>query len=134
MLSILGFITGLAPMLTQMANNITDLQKMKVKAASDHEIAQINSEIEAIHDRRQVLIAEAGSRLNGIARFCFAALTFPVLAKILFWDKVVGPFFKCVGKDPIGCEMFNTDSLGVEIWGVIGAIVGFYFLTSWKNK
>ncbi len=134
MLSILGFITGLAPMLTQMANNITDLQKMKVKAQSDHEIAAINSQIEAIHDRRQVMIAEAGSRLNGVARFCFAALTFPVLAKILVWDKVVGPFFNCVGKDPVGCQMFNTDALGYEIWAVIGSIIGFYFLTTWNKK
>lgn len=134
MLSILGFITGLAPMLTQMANNITDLQKMKVKAASDHEIAQINSEIEAIHDRRQVLIAEAGNRLNGIMRFTLTLTTLPLLLKIMFFDKVVGPFFGCVGKDPVGCQMFNTDALGYEIWAVIGSIIGFYFLTSWKNK
>jgi len=134
MLSILGFITGLAPMLTQMANNITDLQKMKVKAQSDHELAAINSQIEAIHDRRQVLIAEAGSRLNAIVRAGFTLLTFPVLAKILIWDKVVGPFVGCVGKDPIGCSMFNTDALGYEIWAVIGSIIGFYFLTTWKAK
>ena len=134
MLSILGFITGLAPMLTQMANNITDLQKMKVKAQSDHEIAAINAQIEAVHDRRQVLIAEAGSRLNGIVRAGFTLLTFPVLAKILIWDKVVGPFFGCVGKDPVGCQIFNTDALGYEIWAVIGAIVGFYFLTTWNKK
>jgi len=134
MLSILGFITGLAPMLTQMANNITDLQKMKVKAQSDHEIAAINAQIEAVHDRRQVLIAEAGSRLNGIIRAGFTLLTFPVLAKVFVWDKVVGPFVGCVGKDPVGCQMFNTDALGVELWSVIGAIVGFYFLTTWKTK
>ena len=121
-------------MLTQMANNITDLQKMKVKAQSDHEIAAINAQIEAVHDRRQVLIAEAGSRLNGIIRAGFTLLTFPVLAKVFVWDKVVGPFVGCVGKDPVGCQMFNTDALGVELWSVIGAIVGFYFLTTWKTK
>jgi hypothetical protein len=134
MLSILGFITGLAPMLTQMANNITDLQKMKVKANSDHEIAEINSQIEAVHDRRQVLIAEAGSRLNAIMRAGFTLLTFPLLAKIFIWDKVVGPFVGCVGKDPIGCNAFNTDALGTELWAVIGAIIGFYFLTTWNKK
>ena len=121
-------------MLTQMANNITDLQKMKVKATSDHELAEINKQIEAVHDRRQVLIAEAGSRLNAFVRAGFTLLTFPVLAKILVWDKVVGPFVGCVGKDPAGCAMFNTDALGTEIWAVIGAIIGFYFLTTWKNK
>jgi hypothetical protein len=64
MLSILGFITGLAPMLTQVANNITDLQKMKVKAQSDAEIQDINRRIEEAHDRRQILVAEAASRVG----------------------------------------------------------------------
>lgn len=135
MFSILGLLTGLLPALTSLANNITDLQKMKVKATSDNEIANINRQIEELHDKRQVLIAEAGSRVNAYMRGAITLIAMFPLAKIFVMDKTIGPFFGCVGKVvPASCDMFTTDALGTELWGVIGAIIGFYFLTTWKSK
>lgn len=123
-------------MLAQVANKITDLQIIKAKAQGDAQIKEIDRQIEEAHDKRQVLIAEAGSRINAGTRFLLTLLVIPPLAKVLVWDKTIGPFFGCVGKDPAGCHIFNTDAFGTEIWALIAIIVGFYFVTTtkWTNK
>ena len=131
---ILGFITGLAGPIAQVANNITDLNKMKVKAQSDTELAGINQKLEEAHDRKAVLIAEAGNRfLSVITGSCRLALTIPVIVilnKLLTWDKAVGSWAGCAGDKGIlpGCETFTTDKLDANMWWVIIAVIGFYFL------
>jgi hypothetical protein len=140
MFSFLGFITGLAPMLTQVANNITDLQKMKVKAASDTELANINRQLEEAHDRRQILVAEAASRigilLNGGMRFLMALPVAAFLNKLLLWDKVVGSYAHCSkGFETAGrCATFNTDPLDANTWYVVLGICGFYFAYDFGSK
>lgn len=145
MFAFLSFITGLAPMLSQLANNITDLQKMKVKAASDTELAEINKQIEAQHDRRMILQAEAASRigiiLNGGMRFLMALPVAVYLNKLLLWDKVVGSFVHCAnGLDKVngviqnGCKSFVTDSLDSNTWYVVLGICGFYFAYDFGSK
>jgi hypothetical protein len=142
MLSILGFITGLAPMLTQLANNITDLQKMKVKAQSDTELAQINKQIEEAHDRRQILVAEAASRigiiLNGGMRALMALPVVIFLNKWLVWDKVVGSFAGCSGKTPVApldkCYTYVTDQLDANTWIVILGVCSFYFAYDFGSR
>jgi hypothetical protein len=145
MLSILGFITGLAPMLTQVANNITDLQKMKVKAQSDTEIQDINRRIEEAHDRRQILVAEAASRvgilLNGGMRFLMALPVTAFLWKWLLWDKVVGSFAHCAqGLDKVNgvlqgrCASFVTDPIDQNTWLILLGICGFYFAYDFGSK
>lgn len=140
MFQLLSFITGLAPMLTQVANNITDLQKMKVKAQSDTELADINRQLEAAHDRRQVLVAEAASRigilLNGGMRFLMALPVAAFLNKLLLWDKVVGSFAKCSKgfEVPGSCYSFNTDPLDANTWYVVLGICGFYFAYDFGSK
>jgi hypothetical protein len=142
MFSILGFITGLAPMLAQVANNITDLQKMKVKAQSDTELAHINKQIEEAHDRRQILVAEAASRvgilLNGGIRALMALPVVIFLNKWLVWDKVVGSFAGCSGKTPITplgkCYTYVTDPLDSNTWLIILGVCGFYFAYDFGSR
>ena len=139
MFSFLGFLTGLAPMLAQVANNITDLQKLKVKASSDHELAEINRQIEAAHDRRLILQTEAASRigiiLNGGMRFLMALPVAAYLNKLLLWDKVVGSFAHCAkGMDGTSCQTFNTDGLDANTWFVVLGICGFYFAYDFGSK
>jgi hypothetical protein len=137
---ILGFITGLAGPLAQVANNITDLNKMKVQAQNNTELAQINSQLEAVHDRRATLIAEAGSRvssvINASARLLLALGPIVILNKILVWDKAWGSLKGCVGDTshmPL-CKIYNTDALDPNLWWVVMATVGFYFLTANRNS
>lgn len=129
-------------MLTQLANNITDLQKMKVKAQSDTELAQINKQIEEAHDRRQILVAEAASRigiiLNGGMRALMALPVVIFLNKWLVWDKVVGSFAGCSGKTPVApldkCYTYVTDQLDANTWIVILGVCSFYFAYDFGSR
>jgi hypothetical protein len=142
MFSFLGFLTGLAPMLTQVANNITDLQKMKVRAASDTELAEINRKIEEAHDRRAIVVAEAGHRvgviLNGGMRAIMALPVAIFLWKWLVWDKVMGAFAHCAGKYGAGmpdrCATYITDPLDGNTWLIILGVSGFYFAYDFGSR
>lgn len=145
MFTVISFLTGLAPMLTSVTNNITDLQKLKVKAQSDTEIRDIDRRIEEAHDRRQVLVAEAASRigilLNGGMRFAMAVPVTAFLWKWLLWDKVAGSFAHCAqGLDKVNgvlqerCASFVTDPIDQNTWMILLGICGFYFAYDFGSK
>lgn len=134
--SIIGLITGLGGPLLSLGNNIVELQKQKSDAKTQVAKAEIDAQVEALHDRRAVLIAEAGNRLanalNASMRFLLALGPLLVLSKILIWDKVVGSFKGCAGPAarPIDCATFRTDMLDTNLWWVITAVIAFYFIAS----
>ena len=129
-------------MLAQVANNITDLQKLKVKAQSDTEIKDIDRRIEEAHDRRMILQAEAASRigivLNGSMRALMAAPVAIFLWKYLAWDKVAGSIAHCAGKYgatmPERCATFVTDPLDANSWWIVLGVCGFYFAYDFGSK
>src|SRR5437868_3595020 len=100
-LSILGLLTGLAGPLVNLAGRITDLQIAKVGASTDKEKALIDQQIEEAHDRKAILIAEAGNRvagaINASVRLFLALPSGIILWKLLVWDKVLGSFKGCAG-------------------------------------
>ena len=125
-------------MLSQIANNITDLQKMKVKAGSDKELAEINRQLEEAHDRRAIIVAESGNRVASFftagMRAHFAAPVAIFLWKWRVWDKVVGSLAKCAGSFgnqqgnvPDRCATFITDRVDDNTWWIILGVCGFYF-------
>ena len=133
---ILGFVTGLTGPILNFAGRLADLQIAKVNAASDTEKAKINAEIEEVHDKRAVLIAEAGNRLgcflNASMRFLLAIGPLVVLTKLMVWDKVIGSINGCYGDAgrEFVCQVYNTDPLDAYQWGIIAVVTGFYFVTS----
>jgi hypothetical protein len=138
LLTILGFITGLGPIISNIGGKYLDLQRRKEDAKNNKDIAEINAEISAIQDRRAVLVAEAASRLgagiNASVRLLAALPGILFVWKILFWDKVIGSFYGCAGRVADGCGSFRTDSIEDNMWWLIIAIFSFYFLASkWKT-
>ena len=135
LLSILGWVTGLAGPISQITNKILDLQKQKLDADTNVVKAKIDQEIELAHDRRQVLVAEAGSRVNAYVRMLIALGPAAYTFKLFFWDKTIGPFFGCVGKNtPDYCSIFRTDDINPWMAGTATAVIAFYFLYSWSKK
>ncbi len=137
---ILGFITGLAGPIASAVNNITDLKKIRAKADSDKELKQIDAEIRAVQERKAILIAEAGSRIAGTINACVrVAAALPAIAILwkLAYDKIGSSFYGCVGKVIPAkielCKQFNTDALGTELAMLIAAVIGFFFLATWKK-
>lgn len=124
---IIALITGLAGPLAQAFNKIEDLKSQKLTAESDHEKQVIDAQIDEAHARSQVLIAEAGSRLNAIIRGLLAFGPMVYLDKVFVWDKVIGSFtgHSCFNSV---CSVFNTDALDSNLWTVVTAVLSFYFV------
>ncbi len=138
--TILGVLTGLAGPISNIVSKISDLQTAKLQASTNIEKAKIDQQIEELHDKRAVLIAEAGSRLssamNATVRAVAAAGPIAYVAKIFLWDKVIGSFVGCSASQEHFnvCTTFSTDPIDPMLWAVVTAVLGFYFVTSWVNR
>lgn len=134
MLTILGFITGLAGPISAAVAKIADLNIAKVQAESDIQKAGVDAQIAEAHDRMSVLVAEAGSRINAIIRGLIAFGPMTYLNKVFLFDKVLGSF---LGHSVDG-SMFTTDALDSNLWTVVTVCLSFYFVydiaASWRKK
>lgn len=129
--TILTFLTGLSGTVGKVSDNIKDLQIAKQAAATDKERNLINAQIEEAHDRKDAIVAEAGSRINAIFRTLLAVPAGLILYKLLAFDKVIGSIVGCSGPGASGiegCGIYRTDPLDAYQWGVITAVIAFYFL------
>lgn len=133
MFTILGWLTGLAGPIASITNKIIDLRAKQAETASATEKAKIDQQIEEAHDRKAVLVAEAGNRIagamNATVRLALTIGPAAVIMKLTLWDKVIGSFYGCTAKTiaPF-CSVFRTDPLDANLWWIITAVIGFYFL------
>jgi hypothetical protein len=123
-LTILGFITGLAGPIRDIAGKIADLKIAQVQASTDQDRVRVQAEIDEARARQAVLTAEAGSRLNAIIRGGLAFGPCVYLLKVFVWDKVLGSFLGHAK----GGSMFVTDPLDNNLWKVVVAVIAFYFV------
>lgn len=138
MLSILGFLTGIGPLIAQVSQRILDLRIKQTEAKTDLEKAKITSELEALHDRKAVLLAEAGNKFsagaNTIVRTTLGMSVAIFIFKVFVWDKVLGSLVGCSGKltDALkeACSTFTTDGVDPTLAALIGAVSAFYLLAS----
>jgi hypothetical protein len=139
---ILGFLTGLAGPISTLVGKVADLKTEQLKASTDKEKAQIQQEIEEVHDKKAVLVAEAGNRIaaaiNASIRLALAIGPMLYILKYYAWDKVIGSWYGCSGNFPTKtmeqCATFSTDPLSLQMAGVMTAVIGFYFLTATIRK
>lgn len=125
-------LLGLVDPVSKIVSKIIDLQTKKLDAATEQERIAINEEIEALKARRDVMIAEAGSRINPWMRAFIAIGPAAFLFKVFLLDKVVGPFIGCVGdtRAKAWCDPFTTDKLDDNLWLVVMSVIGFYLVTT----
>lgn len=128
--SILTFLTGLSGTAGKISGDIRDLQIARENAKTDKEKAIIDAQIQESHDRKDAIVAEAGSRINGIVRSLIVIPPALVLYKLMAFDKVIGSLAGCSGEagKQAACHIFRTDPLDAYQWGVITAVIAFFFL------
>lgn len=128
--TILTFLTGLSGTVGKVSDNIKELEIKREETKSNKEKALIDAQIAEAHDRKDVIVAEAGSRINSIVRALLAIPPALILYKLLAIDKVIGSFAGCSGEAgrDVSCQIFRTDPLDGYQWGVITAVIAFYFL------
>jgi len=132
--SLLGLLTGLGGAISSVTSAISNVQIAKINADTDEKRAELQRDEDALHDRRAVLVAEAGSRINAVARFLLALGPILYVLKYYAWDKVVGSFLGCAGPGAPVCRVFMTDGLSTQMTVVMTAVLGFYFLYSRRDS
>ena len=120
---IIALITGLAGPLASAYAKTKDLEMARIAAGTETEKAAFDAQIALSHDRAQVIVAEAGSRLNAIIRGALAFGPMVYLNKLYVWDKVIGSFAGYTQ------DIFTTDPLDEKLWTVVTVVLSFYFMS-----
>lgn len=134
MFTALMSLLGLAPAILNTISGITTAianEKIAlINAKTEQERIQIQERINALTARSNVLIAESHTPSgiwNARMRMFISVGPAFILTKFLFWDKGIGPFFGCVGKNtPDYCSIFTTDPLDEHMWYAVTAVICFY--------
>ena len=122
MLSLIGSAFSLLPGLFTTVNGITSAisnERLKlIQATTDQQKIASEERISSLQAKRDVMIAESSSsKLNAIIRACIGGSVAFLLAKLYIFDKALGQW-----------TMGHTDALDPNLWNVITATIGFYFL------
>jgi len=135
MLGLFTTVAGLIPGLFSTVNGITNaITNEKIKLAqSQNESDRIAAQerIASLQAKQAIMIAESGnSKINAIIRAGFGLVALSIVAKLLFWDKVIGSFVGCAGEagHALACASYNTDPIDSSQWAVVTAAIGFYFV------
>jgi len=125
------FFSGMFGTINGITNAISNQKIAAINATTEQEKIAAQERVTTLQARRDVLIAEAGSgsRINLIIRAAFGLVGLSVVAKLYFWDKVIGSFAGCSQALRGTCLQFTTDPIDDNGWKLISIIVGFYFLT-----
>lgn len=123
MMAILSFIFKFFDPIARITDKIIDLQIKKSDAKTEQERIAADERGRSLEARRDVMIAEAGLGLNAWMRFALAVGPAAFLLKVFIWDKVL--------------KLGSTDALDANLWQVVIAVIGFYFLydiaARWKR-
>lgn len=131
--TILTFLTGLSGTVGKVSDNIKELEIKREQTKSDAKLKEIDAEISNMHDRKDVLVAEAGNRINAVLRAMLAIGPISYAFKYYAIDKVLGSMVGCAGEAgrDVSCAFFRTDGLNVEMAAVMTACLAFFFL--WRK-
>jgi len=112
--TIIGWLTS--GLFGSLLSEITTLWSSYLTAKTDAERAAIMERIHALNAAKDLQVAEAGQRINGIVRACFAFPFVIYINKLVVWDKI------------IMAGTGRTDDLSNNLWYVAMTVIGFYFL------
>jgi hypothetical protein len=131
LLGLLGIIPKAFSTIDNITNAISNERITAIKAKTDEEKVAAEERAKALEARRDVMLSESKSPWNGLMRFLIALGPMVILNKIFIWDKTIGSLQGCAGQYAQaieGCKIYRTDLLDPNLWWVLTAVVGFYFL------
>lgn len=118
MLWLLQLIPGLFNTVNGITTAISNERLKLIDAKTDQQKIASQERITSLQAKRDVLIAESGrSNINAIIRGSIGGSVAFFLAKVYVWDKALGDY-----------THGHTDLLDANLWNVITATIGFYFL------
>ncbi len=112
----LSFLFGLINPLTGIVEKIFAARMAAAQAMTDQEKIAAEERVATLQARRDVLVAEGGSRLNAFIRGMIMLPYIVYLWKLIVWDKII-----------MGGTT-RTDDLSDNLWWIMITGVGFYFI------
>jgi len=122
-LSLLSLIPGLFNTVNNVTNAIANERLKLIQAKTDQEKLDSQERISTLEMRRQILLAKSGQWETRALMFALGVGPAILLSKIYVWDKAFGEW-----------THGSTDKLDDNLWWVITAQIGFYFLASVFKK
>lgn len=114
-----AFLLGLIDPVSRIVGKIAEARVAQANAQTDREKIAADERVKSLELQRDVMVSEAGSRINAFMRLAFAVPPAIYLGKLFVWDKVL--------------SLGRTDPLSPMMEGVMLTVVGFYFLR-WTLK
>jgi hypothetical protein len=109
-----ALLIGLINPLTKIVGQIAQAKVDLAKAQTDQERIHAQERVDTLQARRDVMVAEGGTRINAIVRAGYALPFMIYNMKLVLWDKVLA--------------LGSTDPLSPELFQIEMACIGFYFL------
>lgn len=122
-LSLISLIPGLFNTVNGITNAIANERLKLIEAKTDKERIDAQENIATLEMKKQVLLAKSGQWETRALMFIFGVGPAFFLTKIYVWDKALGSW-----------TGGHTDPLDQNLWWVITAQIGFYFLASIFRK
>jgi hypothetical protein len=117
LMAVPSIITGAFGTINGITKAISDEKIALISATTQQEQIHAQERINTLQARRDVLVAESGNKINGLMRVVLATGPAFLLLKVFIWDKALGQW-----------TGGHTDGLDPNLWNVIMAVIGFYFL------
>lgn len=116
----LSFLLSLINPISRIADKIAEYKIAAKNAETDKDRIAAEERSKALEARRDVMIAEASSRVNQWVRVGFAFPFIVYNAKLVLYDKVL--------------SLGATDALSPELFQIELACLSFYFLNSMVDR
>lgn len=123
MFALLGMLPGLFNTVNGITTAISNERIKRIQAKTDEERIASDERIKTLEAKRQIVLAKSGQWETRALMFAFGVGPAFVLTKIYVWDKALGDW-----------TGGHTDPLDANLWWVITAQIGFYFLASIFRK
>lgn len=118
MLGLLSLLPSLFTTVNGITSAISNERLKLIQAKTDQEKIAAEERIASLQAKRDVMVAESSiSKLNAIVRATIGGSVAFLLAKIFVYDKALGQW-----------TGGRVDPLDVNLWNVVMAVIGFYFL------
>jgi hypothetical protein len=111
------WLLSLIDPVSRVVTAIAKSREAEANATTDRERIAAQERTKTLELKRDVLVAESAHKANAYMRLFIAFGPALYLNKIFIWDKVLGPI-----------TGGRTDPLDENLWKVIAAVIGFYFL------
>ena len=123
MLGLLSLIPGLFTTINGITTAISNERIKKIQAKTEEDKIAADERIKTLEARRQVLLTKSSHWETRFIMFALGIGPTILLTKIYVWDKALGQW-----------THGSTDRLDDNLWWVITAQIGFYFLASIFKK